>query len=173
MSDPGRASVTGHYAGAVSRAAAAAIDIMLVTASYTVGYAGVELLLNAFFGESLDGDRSGPLAVVALSVWTFLYIFVSLAVVGRTPGKGLVGLRVVCADGAPLTVRRAFGRTVTQPLSSLLLGLGYVPVLLQKEHRALHDLLAGTAVVYDWGGRVARLPGPLDEFLARQKAETP
>ena len=33
--------------------------------------------------------------------------------------------------------------------------------------RALHDLCAGTAVVYDWGDRPAELPGPLSSYLAR------
>jgi uncharacterized RDD family membrane protein YckC len=33
----------------------------------------------------------------------------------------------------------------------------------QREHRALHDLIAGTAVIYAWDARAARL-----RFLARQ-----
>jgi hypothetical protein len=41
-------------------------------------------------------------------------------------------------------------------------------MVVQREHRALHDLIAGTAVVYDWGSRTAELPGPLSEFLARR-----
>ncbi|MGH3277214.1 MAG: hypothetical protein ACRDNZ_23155, partial [Streptosporangiaceae bacterium] len=35
--------------------------------------------------------------------------------------------------------------------------------LVQREHRALHDLIAGTAVIYAWDARAARL-----RFLARQ-----
>ena len=34
---------------------------------------------------------------------------------------------------------------------------------MQREHRALHDLIAGTAVVYAWDARAARL-----RFLARE-----
>jgi len=37
----------------------------------------------------------------------------------------------------------------------------------QHEHRALHDLIAGSAVVYSWDARAAQL-----RFLARQ-AEVP
>jgi hypothetical protein len=33
----------------------------------------------------------------------------------------------------------------------------------QREHRALHDLIAGTAVIYSWDARAARL-----RFLARE-----
>jgi hypothetical protein len=49
------------------------------------------------------------------------------------------------------------------PLSFLLFGLGFLGILVQREHRALHDLIAGTAVVYSWDARAARL-----RFLARE-----
>ena len=38
---------------------------------------------------------------------------------------------------------------------------------MQRERRALHDLIAGTAVIYEWDARAARL-----RFLARE-AEKP
>jgi AcrR family transcriptional regulator len=53
------------------------------------------------------------------------------------------------------------------PLSFLLFGLGFLGILVQREHRALHDLIAGSAVVYAWDARAARL-----RFLALQ-AELP
>lgn len=163
-----RLNVTGHYAGVVSRAAGAAIDIALVLALFTVGAAGVALLVRVVVGVSLAAEPTGPLSVTALAVWAFLYVYVCHAIAGRTPGKGIVGLRVVRADGATLTARRALMRTLAFPLSALLFGLGFLAIIVQREHRALHDLLAGTAVVYDWGDRAAELPGPLSEFLARR-----
>ncbi len=48
-------------------------------------------------------------------------------------------------------------------LSFLLMGAGFLGILVQREHRALHDLIAGTAVIYAWDARAARL-----RFLARQ-----
>lgn len=45
----------------------------------------------------------------------------------------------------------------------LFFGLGFAGILVQREHRALHDLIAGSAVVYAWDARAARL-----RFLARQ-----
>jgi uncharacterized RDD family membrane protein YckC len=50
------------------------------------------------------------------------------------------------------------------PLSFLLCGLGFLGILVQREHRALHDLIAGTAVIYSWDARAARL-----RFLARRE----
>jgi uncharacterized RDD family membrane protein YckC len=163
-----RLQVTGHYAGAVSRAAGAALDIAIVLGSFTIGLALANLLWQAVIGESLTDDGSGLGSVVALAAWAFLYMFLSLAIAGRTPGKGIVGLRVVQADGSTLTSRGALVRTLAFPLSSLFFGLGFLGIFVQREHRALHDLIARTAVVYDWGGRDAEVPRPLSEFLTRR-----
>jgi uncharacterized RDD family membrane protein YckC len=162
-----RTSVTGHYAGPLSRVLAAVGDIAVITASFAVGYFVTDLLTTTFFGHPLSGDRSQPLAVVALAIWAFLYVFVGLAVAGRTFGKAAVGLRVVRADGTPITGRQAFVRTLVLPFSVAFAGLGLLMIVLQREHRALHDFAAGTAVVTDWGDRTAELPGPLSAFLAR------
>ncbi len=167
MSPRARVSVSGHYAGPVSRAAAALVDAGLIMVLYTLGYAAINLLLNAFFGNSLSGDHSTPLAVASLAMWAFLYVFVSLAIAGRTAGKGLAGLRVVSADGAAPSVGALFLRTLVFPLSALLFGVGFLLIVVQREHRGLHDLIAGTAVVYDWGDRPAEMPGPLSDFLNR------
>ena len=41
-------------------------------------------------------------------------------------------------------------------------------MLVDRERRALHDMLARTAVVYDWGERPAKLPAPLTRYLERK-----
>lgn len=55
-------------------------------------------------------------------------------------------------------------RTLALPLSFLTLGIGSVPIITGRRRRALHDKIAGTAVVYSWDARAARL-----RFLARQQ----
>jgi len=166
-----RVAVTGHYAGAATRAAGAALDVLIVLGLFTAGVAAADLLSRVLLGLSISGDRSGFVWITAVTAWSFVYVFGSLAVAGRTLGKGIVGLRVVNADGSPLTVGRALGRTLAFPLSALVLGAGFLGIIVHREHRALHDLMAGTAVVYDWGGRVAEIPGPLSAFLARRHAD--
>jgi uncharacterized RDD family membrane protein YckC len=49
------------------------------------------------------------------------------------------------------------------PLSYLFLGLGFLAILLGDQRRALHDVIAGTAVVYSWNARAAQL-----RFLSRE-----
>ena len=166
-----RLSVSGHYAGPVTRAASAALDVAIITTSYTLGIAGLTFLIGVFSSRSFgDFNGNGPLAIGALAVWAFVYSFASHAVAGRTLGKGIVGIRVVAADGSPMSVRQALVRTLAFPLSALLFGIGFLMILVQREHRALHDLIAGTSSVYDWGERSAEIPGPLSAFLARQSA---
>jgi uncharacterized RDD family membrane protein YckC len=171
MTVASRRQVTGHYAGGVSRAVGAVLDIGIIFASFTATIGGLDILAGIVIGRSLDTDRGGTGWVIALVVWGFLYVFLGLAIAGRTPGKGIVGLRVVMSDGSTLSIGRAFLRTLLLPVSAAILGLGLIGILFHKEHRALHDLGAGTAVVYDWGRRIAELPGPLSEFLARRAGE--
>lgn len=171
-SDEGRHSVTGYYAGPVSRAVGAVLDAIILFATFTLGFAAVNLLSTVVLGISLDQGRTGIVATVAFVVWWFSYTFGSIAVSGRTFGKGLIGIRVFAADGESVSVRRAFVRTLTFPLSLLFLGLGFVPLLVRRDHRALHDLLARTCVVSDWGDRPALLSGPLSAFLRRASPET-
>ena len=67
-----------------------------------------------------------------------------------------------CSEPSPhLPVTRR-GWSLVFPLSIIVCGLGFVGILVQRDRRALHDLLAGTAVIYSWDARAARL-----RFLAR------
>ncbi|MER7251453.1 RDD family protein [Kribbella sp. NPDC000426] len=161
-------TVTGEYAGIVSRATATGLDVLIIATTYTLGLAGVNLLTTSFWGVEV---RHALPATIALAVFAFSYAFGFLAVAGRTPGQGIIGLRVVRAGGGAIRPGQALRWVLAFPLSVLPAGLGFVPIVFQREHRALHDLIAGTAVVYDWGDRPAELPGPLSAFLARHEDE--
>lgn len=171
MNDRARLTVTGHYAGVASRAAGGLLDIGILFALFTASLSGVDLLARVIAGTSLGGQEPGLVWAIALAAWAFLYEYGSLAIAGRTPGKGIVGLRVVAADGSTLNSRRALLRTLVKPISIAFLGLGFIGILVHRERRALHDLVAGTAVVYDWGRRAAELPGPLSDFLVRRAGD--
>jgi len=165
----GRREVTGHYAGPVGRALAYALDTVVVTLIYTGSGATFDWLGRTFLDRSLVSEVDTWVSAVVLSAWSFGYFFGSLAVAGRTPGQAVVGLRVVTRGGATLPPLSAFVRTLFLPLSFLLLGLGLVGVVIGREHRALHDVVATSAVVLDFGDRPAELPGPLSKFLDRQE----
>jgi uncharacterized RDD family membrane protein YckC len=161
----GSETVSGNYAGAFSRAVSGVVDIGVIIGLYTLGVAGLDVLTRVLFG--VDLGRGGPWGVVALALWAFLYIFIGLLITGRTIGKAVTGLRVIRADGTAPTARVVLVRTLALPLSLVLFGIGLLLIPVRRDHRALHDLIAGTAVVYDWGDRTAEMPGPLADFLNR------
>ena len=80
----------------------------------------------------------------------------------------LFGVQVVTNDGSDVSGRRAIGRTLAFPLSFLILCLGFLGILLDDQRRALHDVIAGTTVIYCWDARAARL-----RMLSRPRYSTP
>jgi uncharacterized RDD family membrane protein YckC len=166
--DPPSESLAGHYAGPVTRLSAYIIDAFTSVASY-----GFLLSLIAFVWQlisredlSLPADNS-LLWLVGLGVWVFVYFAGSWAVAAKTPGMAIIGLRVVNRDGSGIRARQAVIRALTLPLGALLLGLGYIGIVIGRERRALQDVCAGTTVVYDWDARAARW-----RLLSRQAART-
>jgi uncharacterized RDD family membrane protein YckC len=157
-------SLVGHYAGAVTRLAAYALDSAVSFGSYallvTLGIYVVNLV------SGIDATRSDvPAAVWSLGLiaWLWLYYGYSWLVSGQTLGMAVVGVQVVRRDGTRLRFRQAFVRPPALALSFLTLGLGFVGIVVGRQRRALQDVLAGTAVVYGWDARAAHL-----RFLARQ-----
>ena len=53
-------------------------------------------------------------------------------------------MRAVRADGSDLDGRHAVIRVLALPLSFLLFGFGFLLILLRRDRRALHDLIART-----------------------------
>ncbi len=147
----------GHYAGAASRLVAFGVDIGVIWGAFTLGAAGLSLASQILVGQPFSFDTHQVAGAVVLVLWGFAYFSYQWSLSGKTLGMALLGLQVVRADGGPLPPGRAARRTAALPLSFLLLGLGLLGILVQRERRALHDLLAGSAVVYSWDARAARL----------------
>lgn len=64
-----------------------------------------------------------------------------------TPGKMACKLKVVSAYGEPISYARAFGRTMAEWISSLILCLGYLMAAFDEEKRTLHDRICNTRVI--------------------------
>ena len=109
-------------------------------------------------------DRAPVVWALGFGLWLVLYNGICWAVWWKTPGQALLGLRVVCRDGADLDARHAWTRALVYPL---LVWFGSIGVLIGRERRALHDVVARTTVVYDWNARTARW-----RLLARRRAST-
>ncbi len=156
----------GHYAGAVSRLAAFAADVGASWGLYALGLGAVSLTVQLTTGRSFSINRNQIPTLIVLVVWEFVYFAYQWSLNGKTIGMAVLGIQVVNADGMPLTARQAVVRTLAFPLSVAVVGLGFLGILVQRERRAFHDLVAGTAVIYSWDARAARL-----RWLARQGQE--
>jgi uncharacterized RDD family membrane protein YckC len=152
----------GQYAGFVSRFVAYVVDIGVASGVFTLALAAASFAASVVTGKTVNWDRTNIIVAGIYIGWLFIYFAYSWAVTGKTFGMALLGVRVVRTDGDAAGVKRAVVRTLALPLSFLLLGLGFLGILTGRQRRALHDVIAGTVVVYTWNAHAARL-----RFLAR------
>jgi uncharacterized RDD family membrane protein YckC len=163
-----RESLQGHYAGFASRFAAFVVDLVVLTGIFLLVLAAINFAASVFTGKSDNFNRGDTWVVVAYAVWAFVYFAHFWGLNGKTAGGALFGVQVVTNDGADVSGRRAIGRTLAFPLSFLILFLGFLGILLDDQRRALHDVIAGTTVIYCWDARAARL-----RMLSRPRYSTP
>ncbi len=118
------------------------------------------LIVGAIILVGLFGSAVGWRAVVVVTVLAFLIYavwFLSALSDGQTPGKQIVGIRVIRANGEPSGWGRTFLRefvikqTVVGFLSAMTGGIfyivNYVWPLWDKDRQALHDKMVETLVV--------------------------
>ncbi len=146
----------GRCAGSLSRFLAFLVDQFVIGVFFAVGALLGQSAIRVIFQSSFNIEDSGPAAVIAFAMWSFLYTAGSLAATGRTIGKAILGLMAVRSDGALLDARHAALRTLMFPLSFLLLGIGFLIGLIRPDRRELHDLIADTSIVYAWDADTAR-----------------
>jgi uncharacterized RDD family membrane protein YckC len=153
----------GHYAGVVSRLFSFLLDSLFASMSFWLLSLLMTVGVNTITGGDFDPTDHRLITAGAFVMWAFVYAAYPMAVSGRTLGMAIVGLAAVNRDGSPIRPRQGVVRVLAFPLSFLFFGLGFVGIVLQQERRALHDLIAGTVVVYAWNARAARL-----RFLAQR-----
>jgi uncharacterized RDD family membrane protein YckC len=149
-----------EHAGFVSRALAFVTDIIIMAVLLLCAIAFTYALLGFFTLYGVLGRSatvSGPLRTAVTVVLALIGVAIAVGysvgcwvMFGRTPGKALMGLRIVRVDGKPLTVGRSLLRYAGYWLSAIPLGLGFLWVLRDARRRGWHDRLAGTCVVYTW-----------------------
>ncbi|MBN1865336.1 MAG: RDD family protein [Victivallales bacterium] len=106
------------------------------------------------------GEEGGPgvfVMIIALQILNFvvglliplLYDVWFLTRKNATPGKMLLGLKVINADGTEkITAGKAVGRYFAKVLNGFTLNIGYIIAAFDDEKRGLHDMLCSTRVVY-------------------------
>ena len=152
----------GKYAGFASRFAAFAADVGVSAGAFMLALAAISFAARVLTGTDITWHKGDIWVIITYAAWAFAYFAYSWAASGRTAGMALFGVRVVQDDSTDASGRRAVVRTLALPLSFLFLGPGFAGILLGDRRRALHDVIAGTAVTRSWDARAARL-----RFLSR------
>jgi uncharacterized RDD family membrane protein YckC len=135
------------YAGIASRAVALAIDVAIAQVIVLSGGAILALVSSLVGGVRLD-TLAQILAAVAWLAVVGAYFVLFWSTAGQTPGMRLMALRVMTPAGSHPGVIRSIVRVVGLGLAIVPLFAGFLPVLVDARRRGLHDMLAGTVVLY-------------------------
>jgi len=143
------------YASFGARLGAKIIDgIILWIINIVIGF-GIGAVMGALLLSGADEDGAvmamfaiqtvAQLAGIAVGI---LYSVYFIRKQDATPGKRMLGLKVLRADGSRLTKGRIVGRYFAELVSGMILCIGYLMVAFDKEQRrALHDRMCDTRVV--------------------------
>ncbi len=139
------------YAGFFVRLAAYLIDWVIVGAILLVVRIPIWISAFAHPGNLLVRDFvfKQSLADMIIYLLTVAYFILLTYYTGATLGKRALQLRVISTEGRHMTFFEVVYReTVGKFLSGVIIGIGYLMILIDKEKRGIHDLLADTCVIY-------------------------
>jgi uncharacterized RDD family membrane protein YckC len=171
--------MTPRCAGLVTRGMARVVDVALLA----VLVAGAIWLVQQILGIdparcpevrewwNLRARLCGVMPYVVV-LWGVvvppLYRILFLTTAGRTPGMAVMGVRMLRGDGRAVGLRQVLKRIATFYVT---LGLGSFLIPVTERRRALHDIVAGTVVVYDWGDHPLDVRRALDD--RKRSSSTP
>ncbi|HEX4809951.1 MAG TPA: RDD family protein [Bryobacteraceae bacterium] len=157
---PGAALQFGgrRYGGFWIRFLARVIDGLILTVVFTP----LSFIFFAFAGRSIipqpgtvpDMAQIGPFFAAFFGLSAIEVVLIALYegwfVSNRygTPGKLVLGLRIIRSNGDKVSFGRAIGRFILYYFGFLILGIGWIIAAFDDEKRALHDRLCDTRVVY-------------------------
>ena len=138
------------------RAIAFALDLAIGWLLFIVVFVVVILISRVIVGARINPSSDD--AVVQLNffknwysvLWWVLYF--GLATYfgnGRTPGKRLLGIRVVSLVHGRLGLWHSIERALGYGASALELGFGFIQYFVHPNRRTVHDRIAETIVVLD------------------------
>jgi uncharacterized RDD family membrane protein YckC len=153
-------------AGLGSRVLATLIDLLIQGGILFLGSLALALLSAVADGGSFDVAATVLLLLLVTAVLLGYPIAFESLWRGRTPGKAVLGLRVVTTEGAPERFRHAAVRGFLGliDLWATTGAAAVLSVLLTRDNQRLGDLAAGTLVIRERSGagrpRVAAFPPP-------------
>lgn len=168
----------GYYAGFVSRLIATIIDItieIVVVILFTQFFIAVRSIFKLdlissyfialfpnlidFIAESVLNQNLSLISSFLYFIFFFLYNAFFWSFSGHTPGKYIMGLKVISQNGEKVSFFKAIVRYLGYFLSIIPFGLGFIWIIFDSKRMTFHDKFANTYVVYMWQAR------PDEKFL--------
>ena len=153
---PEQVTIRYELAGFGSRALAAIIDfslsallMLLAAVILIIAYAGKFDFANLSFQQFSRSFFLGLLIMVIFIITWGYFIYFETIWNGTTPGKRIMGLRVIRDGGFPVDFRAVVIRNLLRAVDMLpsLYGIGFVCVIWHDQYKRLGDIAAGTIVV--------------------------
>ena len=181
-----KASLLGQYAGFVSRLIAFVVDIIIISAvlmfstwfvSTTLEMLQINLFLKTIALKNIDSGISSNYSFrpILASIISLLFIvgyhIFFWYTVGQTPGKAIMGIRIVPLKGGKLPLWQAFLRYIGYLISGIALGIGFFWILVDDRRMGWHDRIARTCVIYAWDAHPDEtfLTQAIQELTARRE----
>ena len=142
-------------AGLGSRFLATIIDTLVIIVLQLIVNLTMLSIVSTFsrdwLGESFSAWVIAIFGLISFGFFWGYYIVFEMVWNGQSPGKRQVGLRVIRADGTPITLPESIIRNLVRLIDFLPMyyGVGIVVMFVHPQSRRLGDLAAGTLVVRD------------------------
>jgi uncharacterized RDD family membrane protein YckC len=144
-------------AGFFSRLEAFVVDLIILSVVQLGASAFIQAFLRFFKLTGLvaniqtileNSTYNIAIATTVTTLFVIGYYTFFWTLVGYTPGKAVLGLKVVRKNGGKLSFGRSLLRFFAYWISMLPLFLGFFWVLWDSKRQGWHDKIAGTQVLY-------------------------
>lgn len=114
------------------------------------------IVLNLAFGlgvmgqDTNEGFSSGMMVIYMVLSYAVPFAYAVLMLGGKTQatlGMMAVKIRIITVEGEDCSYLRAVGRYFAAFISAMILGIGYLMVLWDKNRQTLHDKICNTYVI--------------------------
>src|SRR3982074_2673357 len=169
---PERVSLQYDIAGIGSRGAAAVVDtaipcglVIVVIVALSASFAASASFLGFGGGPGAATLLIGLMALAVLAIADGYFILFEILWNGQTPGKRMLGIRVIRENGYPMRPIDAVIRNLVRIVDWLPggYGIGVLTMLLNKRSKRLGDFASGTIVVREGSRGAAVLIMPAAE----------
>ena len=130
-----------HYAGFWVRLIAASVDVMVIS---IIVY-GFSSFINRLFYEDFYLFYGTLLSILIAIVY---HAHLESSVSQATIGKQVLGIKVMDLEGNRISFKKALDMYIVKITVGILPIVGQIPIVSSKKKQSIHDMAAGTVVVF-------------------------